>query len=95
MGVIDLNDLDKEYISYHLGKFESLSVREKDLKQVLQPLTNSSIEVVVDPVFLLDKEYWDNKASRGVLIDKYLLVYNLMHDKGVINVANELAKRKG
>lgn len=95
MGVIDLNDLDKEYIYHHLGRFKSLSVREKDLKQVLQPLTNSSIEVVVDPVFLLDKEYWDNKASRGVLIDKYLLVYNLMHDKGVINVANELAKKKG
>lgn len=75
-----------------LSNFENISVRESELKDILQPLINKEITKVVDPVFLLSANEWEKMAIKPTFIDKpYLLVYQVKRDDRVLDMANKYA----
>ena len=75
-----------------LSNFENISVRESELKNILQPLINKEITKVVDPVFLLSANEWQKIAVKPTFIDKpYLLVYQVKRDDRVLDMANKYA----
>lgn len=90
MGIIDLNNEDKDKIRKWLYNFEALSVREIELQQSLQELTNKEISVVLDPVFLLPSVEWE-KLCVPVKQSKYILYYNLLRSEEADNLAETVA----
>lgn len=76
-GLSKLEDIDKKRIKEQLGKFSSISVREKTGLTILDDLGIKNAIQVLDPVFLLDKKQWLEVASHKYDLKNYLLVYNL------------------
>lgn len=72
--------------------FAAVSVREEELQVFLSKYI-ASVPLVVDPVFLLSREMWDNllEEYKNVISYKYILVY--FDDKKVLDKAFYLAKK--
>lgn len=94
MGVMTFDKDDQHYLSRVLKRFDLLSVRETDLRDVLQPLTERPIEIVLDPVFLLDQKEWATFCTPLRTKEKYVLFYNVIPSKLARKVAEKLAEEK-
>ncbi len=80
MGFYDLDDKKQKKIIKELQKFRLISVREEMAKKYLLNLKSDlSIEVNVDPVFLISKNKWDNVKNKPSISmpEKYVLTYFL------------------
>lgn len=70
------DSLTKEFFGY-VSDMDYLSVREKSLKEFIQANSDLPVSLVLDPVFLHDKEFYDSMAEppekKG-----YVLVYTVM-----------------
>ena len=78
MGVIKLLEKDSEYLEKILKNFNEISVREVDLQNVLKYIGYNA-NIVLDPVFLLNKEDWNTliDCSKIKLPSKYIFFYHL------------------
>jgi hypothetical protein len=95
MGIIDIREEDKAFISKSLLNFDSLSTRETTLRDALLPYTDKDIQVVLDPVFLPDKDFWLRQIPKRLIEVPYLLYYSLIPSKEAHNHAVQMAKAKG
>lgn len=58
-----------------VGRIDAVSVREKSAVKLLNNIGIENVQQVLDPVFLLDREYWeDNFVSKEN--EKYIFVYD-------------------
>lgn len=92
---METKELDKEskdFIEKALMNFDAVSVREAQLKTLLQPLTGKDIELVLDPTLLAYKKIWDAIAIRPKINKKYILVYQVRYNVNTIRIARQLAK---
>lgn len=94
MGTVKTSPADDAYIKKMMQHFQAISVREADLQEYLQTQGVES-ELVIDPVFLLNKEQWltlaDQKKEKG----KYILFYNLLNKPESVRFAERLSKETG
>lgn len=79
-----------------LQEFRFLSVREKDGAKILSEIIPKESRVVLDPTFLLPKEFWKEiaagkKAAQG----NYILVYILGDGKKILDKVSELKDLMG
>jgi hypothetical protein len=88
MGIIELNNDDKEFLKIALKNFNAISVREIQLKNELKKISDLPIEHTVDPVLLL-KDSWLLYTKKINYRKEYILVYNLFND----DILNEIAKQ--
>jgi Polysaccharide pyruvyl transferase. len=93
MGTIDTTAEDDSYIKKMMNNFNSISVREQDLKLYLQRLDFES-SLVVDPVFLLSAEQWRNVAVKSKQKGNYILFYNLLLTPESSRFAEKLSAKK-
>lgn len=80
IGYSRLPEWQKKKFKEALKRYKALSVRERSAKELLQPLTNKRIEVVLDPTLLLDKTEYSKleKKPRNIKLgEKYVLCYIL------------------
>lgn len=80
VGVDNLTDVQKEKFREVLKNYKAISVREKSAKELLQPLSNKKLEVVLDPTLLLDKSEYEKIEKKPKNInnnEKYILCYIL------------------
>lgn len=92
MGDMELSELQKNLIKTYLKNFNFISVREKQLYELIQPLTNKIVSHVLDPVFLLGDKKWLKICHQKPLIKhKYVLLYNLNYSENAKLVANKMA----
>lgn len=80
MGVDTLTEEQKRVFERYLQDYKVISVREKSAKELLQPLTDKPIEVVLDPTLLLEVDVYESleKKPRNIKPDeKYILCYIL------------------
>lgn len=92
---METKELDKEskdFIEKALMNFDAVSVREAQLKTLLQPLTGKDIELVLDPTLLAYKKIWDAIAIRPKINKKYILVYQVRYNVNTTRIARQLAK---
>lgn len=71
------NNLISKYKNY-LKRFSSILVREKTGVELTKKLIDKKVNVVIDPVLLLDKNEWNEivfKTKFDDIKDKYILVY--------------------
>ena len=76
-----------------LSDFQAISVREEDAVNLISPLANVPVEWVVDPVFLLDSNIWNDFAEDRIINVKYLFCYFLGSDNRARAIASDYAKK--
>lgn len=75
-----------------LNKFEHISVREETSKQVVCQYTHKAVNVVCDPVFLLDNSEWKTMAGRRKINRKYIFCYFLSDNPWYADKIKTLSK---
>lgn len=97
MGNSDLPEEKKAKFSKGLERFDAISVREQEVVELLQPLTNKKVNVHCDPAFLLTAEEWRTieKPVKGVVPGKYILCYMLHLPVWFNEWAKKLRKETG
>lgn len=78
-----------------LSGLDFVSVREEEGRALVGKLTGRDCPVVPDPVFLLEREEWDQLCPPNPMTTPYLLVYKLAPSKGLLPFAGGLAKGLG
>lgn len=84
------NDEINTYTKY-LSRFKVISVRERSTINKLG-LPNGTM-ILPDPVFLLDKNQWNDVAHKKRHKKKYVFVYLIQEDVNVLNAATKYAKQ--
>ena len=85
----------KAFYMKALDNFNAVSVREKTLADLLQPLTSKKIETVLDPTLLANTNIWNSIVKRPLLNCKYVLVYQVRCDKNTRRIAQDIADQIG
>ena len=92
IGINELTNKEKKDFSRWLSSYDMISVREIAAKQLLQPLLrNKKIEIVSDPTFLLDFDFW-NKFIIHPQIKNYILLFTLPYDESMIDYGLKLCQ---
>lgn len=98
-GVSDLTGYDIELLKNNLKSFKAISVRENTAKKMLNNIGIQNVSVVLDPVFLLEKEKWDELAGYGSNEGPYILCYVMPGDtsleKKIRETAIEYSRKTG
>ncbi|EIH0731314.1 polysaccharide pyruvyl transferase family protein [Vibrio vulnificus] len=93
-GVSEIPDLWAEKVKSALKEFKQLGVREQSGKKIINGLLpDKNVDLVLDPVFLMPKNYWCNLADDSLTPNEpYLLVYSLEINDKIKSYAKALAK---
>lgn len=67
----------KDKVINLLEQFDYLSVREKGSQEIIAKYTNKSIDIVCDPVLLMDNTDWKQLAGKRKIKKKYIFCYFL------------------
>ncbi|WP_158231933.1 MULTISPECIES: polysaccharide pyruvyl transferase family protein [unclassified Sporosarcina] len=101
-GFSQLPDNQKERYSELISKFDALSVREIQGKEIINSLLkNKQVSVVLDPTLLLDKKEWAELLGNTEVCNEegYILCYYMPGDKvltdGIKAIADKLSRRTG
>ena len=93
MGIINLDETDKNNLKKWLSKFTQLSVRETDLKNELDAIGLRNVREVIDPTLLMDKEEWLRAIPIPKLSSKpYLVLYELLEGSFNMDAVERFAK---
>jgi hypothetical protein len=82
-------------IKSRLSNFDYLSVRENQLKNLLQPLCYKEINTVLDPTLLVSPQTWNSFIKKPNIKKKYVLVYQVRETPQTLRIANEIASQIG
>lgn len=85
----------KDEIKTSLERFDSISVREKAGKEIVESLLNMKPKLVLDPTLLLTKQEWRTFSEPYEIRDKYLLVYSVGQIEDLFDLAREIAHKRG
>lgn len=80
MGAEDINPSLQEKFAEELGQYKAISVRESSAVSVIGELSKQSVVHVVDPVFLLDADKWDEIATDNIVGKPYIFFYFVKGD---------------
>ena len=94
MGSVKLSEDEEKVISKELFLYKNISVREKDAQKCLERITPKPIIKVLDPVFLLSREQWNQLIQSEKIKYKYILAY-ILHEDEVYKVAERISKETG
>lgn len=86
---------EKDSVSKLLKKYSYLSVRESQSIKSLVELGYENVVQVLDPTLYRTREVWDRLASNKYRNRRYVVTYNLHHDKKLDSFAHRLAQEKG
>ncbi len=93
---IPLNE--QEIIKSYLNQFDGISCRENSgVDYLSNKLHIENATHVLDPVFIVDKQRWDDLAdeSKHIIKHKYIFAYILDPDKEKINALKHLSSKLG
>ena len=89
-----ISDADKEFVKGMLAKMNRISVREYQGVDILKSLDIKNGVKVLDPVFLLDRNYWETFMHKGSEKD-YILIYDFEGSDLMKRVALYFKRKKG
>lgn len=88
----------REFVTKELKGIDSISIREKTSLPLLASLGRPDGVAVCDPVFLLNKEHWNNLVNNSTFTtpkEKYILLYLSDRGKNIEKIAKEMRKQTG
>lgn len=77
IGRTDLTQEEITFIADNTKDFSKISVREKQIQEILQKNLKKDIEFVLDPTLMVSEEYWQNIAIEPKTSEQYALFYTL------------------
>ena len=86
------NNLTEEYYDL-LSNLDYIGVREQGLAELIKSKFNLPVDVNIDPTLLLNKEEWNEIASKPLCDEKYILVYEVEPNIETKNIVDYLSKR--
>ena len=96
-GTTAVPDEFKNELRFLLGRFDAISVREKQGKKILNDLINTDIPIACDPTMFFDREYWHSWAGIPLQDGEYILCYFLgdksLYWKKIKELSKKLKKR--
>lgn len=95
IGDTRFTSFEKNEIVSLLNKYKHISVRENSGVEILHDVGIKNVEQVLDPTLLFDAEDWTPYVSGRYKNQKYIVTYNLHHDKRIDEYASKLANRYG
>lgn len=82
---------DEQIVKELIEKMDYCSVREEQSVVYLETFVNKHIEQVVDPVFLLKREVYENIAFSPLKIKPYVFLYCVIEDNLAYRIAKKIA----
>ena len=92
-GKEDFDEIEKQYLKKVLIKFDSISVREKDLVNQYKSIANVNSTHVLDPVMLLNVKDWDLVSSERLIKDNYIFCFFYNPTDNVYSLVKDFAKK--
>lgn len=93
IGKAEPNDIERIFFLEHLKHFSAISVREDSLRKTLEDQFKIKAELVLDPVFLLDKCFWEKISLKVSLPSKYVLCYLMEFSEVLIRHTYQIAEK--
>ncbi len=78
-----------------LSRLYAIGVREYHLRELLQPLTDKTIFINLDPTLICAPEVYSSLYSSIPTVRDYVLVYEITYHKAVRRMAETYAKQRG
>ena len=94
MGHNCISEYRKQVYIKHLRSFDAISVREKEMVELLKNDYTPKIQWVLDPVFLLENKEWAEITDKPLINGDYAFCYFLGNDTLQQKLASEFCKRK-
>lgn len=92
-GMNNIPEKEKEETKRLLERYNHISVRERDGKEILSDIGIDST-CVLDPTLVLDQNYWEKFAGKRRIKEKYLLLYALHGcNEGVLKLVKNISKK--
>lgn len=91
IGTIDIDDNSLTLISSKIRHMRAISVREESAAQMLKERAGINAKVVVDPTFLMTREWWNTYSALPLQEQDYILTFFFDNSLG----CREFAKRLG
>lgn len=95
LGKQALTENQKTLYTSLLSDFDYISVREKSAAKILGELTDKTIDTLLDPTLLLEKNDWDSITPERIISDNYVFCYFLSKDIYLRELAKSFAESKG
>lgn len=97
LGMDSLKDEQLNFLKKKLAQFDYVSLREKSAKEILETADLQGIQVVSDPVYLLEQNEWRSLSKRPHSLPngKYILIYAFNRQKKIFEFGKELARKYG
>ncbi len=95
MGVSKIPEHRKNDWYNAVRSFQYVSVRENEVKQIIQSEIDKDVYVHIDPTFLVDKDDWRAIEKPYSIKQPYILVYALYWDKKFNTQLKELHRKTG
>lgn len=92
IGVTKLNVESENLFKQYLSEYKKISVREKNSSKYLEKIIGRSVDTVLDPVFLLEKDEWNKIALPVDVGEKFVLGYFIGDVVGMRKYSQILAK---
>lgn len=77
----------------NLNEFSYISVREENAADILKKGGIYDPKIVLDPVFLLERDIWDELSGQNCIIKgKYIVLYSIEYYDDIIDIANTIKR---
>lgn len=93
-GAVLEDKFSKKAFNSIISNFDSISVREADLRDTLQRMTSKRIELVLDPSLLPDLNLWE-EWSAPILASRYIITYQARKSDTIFKIARHISKLLG
>ncbi len=93
MGGVRISDDRLGAIKSAVEKMDEVSVREKSSIAFMKEHFDRDVQAVLDPVFLLEKEKWD-EITQNLDSEEYVFLYNISENKDLDRVAEQISEKK-
>lgn len=88
-----ISEDEKELIGRELASFDCISARESTGVNIIKEFCGRDAELVLDPVFLLDKLAWGSIANKNLKKpEKYIFVYSMENSESLEQAVEALKK---
>lgn len=84
----------KSMVNTYISRFDYLSVREQEGKDILESITSKDVKITLDPTLLLTREEW-TKLTNCNEKEKYILCYFLGNKKYYWRYVHRIEKETG
>lgn len=95
MGKTEISEDKKSTFSRLISRFDSISVRESQMENVISEFVKDKVYQHIDPTFLLDKTAWESYEKEYVIDKPYILVFAIYWDKKLNKELKKLHKKTG